>query len=69
MLHVANSPFGPWEPVLSPLPDCWTPSQHQLRNGSFTDADSGVDGYASETLEADTWALAPWAAGFVELVG
>ena len=35
VLHVANSPFGPWEPVLSPLPDCWTPSQHQLRNGSW----------------------------------
>ena len=34
-LHVANSPFGPWEPVLGPLPDCWTPSQALLRNGSW----------------------------------
>ena len=35
VLHVANSPFGPWEPVLTPLPDCWTPSQAQLRNGTW----------------------------------
>ena len=52
----------------------WVPAEVTLAGAaggrwSFTDADSGVDGYASETLEADTWALAPWAAGFVELVG
>jgi len=34
ILHVSNSPYGPWEPVLQPLPDCWTPSQMRLANGS-----------------------------------
>jgi len=35
VLHVANSPFGPWQPVLEPLPDCWTPSQVRHANGTW----------------------------------
>jgi hypothetical protein len=34
-LHVSNSPYGPWEPILTPLPDCNNPSQMQHPNGTW----------------------------------
>ena len=34
-LHLSNSPSGPWEPVLSPLPSCNNPSQWRHKNGTW----------------------------------
>ena len=51
----------------------WIPASVTLPGAAgglwqYTDAESGVEGYAATTLDADTWALAPWAAGFVTLL-
>jgi hypothetical protein len=34
-LHVANSPFGPWTPVLEPQPGCNNPTQFRHPNGTW----------------------------------
>jgi hypothetical protein len=34
-VHVANSPFGPWTPVLTPQPSCNNPSQFRHPNGTW----------------------------------
>jgi hypothetical protein len=34
-VHVSNSPFGPWQPVLSEQPSCNNPSQFQHPNGTW----------------------------------
>jgi hypothetical protein len=51
----------------------WIPASVTLAGAAgglwqYTDASSGVDGFAAATLRADSWALAPWAAGFVTLL-
>ena len=34
-LHVANSPYGPWTPVLEPQPSCNNPTQFRHSNGTW----------------------------------
>lgn len=34
-VHVSNSPYGPWTPILTPLPGCNNPSQMQHPNGTW----------------------------------